>query len=106
MADKPKIEVERSIVYSGTGMESEITCIVSAYPEAIITWYKDEKKLTQKKASIVMQHGITSKDNKTKHVLKILHTLQRDFGEYNCRAQNTIGHDIKRITLTGIIIVI
>ncbi|XP_077277932.1 lachesin isoform X2 [Temnothorax americanus] len=99
---KPKIEVERSIVYSGERMESELTCIVNAYPEAIVTWHKDGKMLTHKKGSIVMHHGITMKGNKTKHVLKILHTSVRDFGEYKCRAQNTVGHDTKSIMLTGV----
>ncbi|XP_070521260.1 protein amalgam isoform X2 [Cardiocondyla obscurior] len=99
---KPRIEVEKSIVYSGAGMESELTCIVSAYPEAIISWHKDERKLTHKKGSIVMHHGIGMKGNKTKHVLKILHTSARDFGEYKCRAENPNGHDTKTIFLTGV----
>lgn len=105
MTDEPKIEVERSVVYSGAGMESEMTCIVSAYPEAIIMWYKDDKKLTHKKGSIMMHHGITMKGNKTKHVLKILHTSARDFGEYKCRALNTMGQNSKSIILTGTIAV-
>lgn len=98
MTDKPEIEVKRNVVHSGAGIESEMTCIVSAYPEAIITWYKGDKEITQKKGSIVMHHG-AMKGNKTKHVLKILHT--RDFGEYMCSAQNAIGQDTKSIILTG-----
>lgn len=105
MTDKPKIEVEKSVVYSGEGRESELTCIVNAYPEAIITWHKGDKKLTHKKGSVVMQHGGTINGNKTKHVLKILHTSVRDFGEYKCHAQNSNGLDIKSVTLTGIIAV-
>ncbi|EZA50343.1 Lachesin [Ooceraea biroi] len=96
----PEIEVKRNIVHSGAGIESEMTCIVSAYPEAIITWYKGDKEIMHKKGSIVMHHGVM-KNNKTKHVLKVLHTLPRDFGEYKCRAQNTIGQDTKSIILTG-----
>ncbi|KAM0735086.1 Neurotrimin [Formica fusca] len=97
----PEIEVKRNIVYSGEGIESEMTCIVSAYPEAIISWYKDGKEIMHKKGSIVMHHGVM-KGNKTKHVLKIVHTSMQDFGEYKCRAQNSIGQDEKSILLTGI----
>jgi hypothetical protein len=97
--DVPEIEVKRNVVHSGTGIESEMTCIVSAYPEAIIKWYKGDKEIVQKKG-IMMHHGIM-KGNRTKHVLKILHTSSRDFGDYKCSAENAIGKDSKLITLTG-----
>ncbi|XP_029161634.1 lachesin-like [Nylanderia fulva] len=96
----PKIEAKQHIVHSGEGIESEMTCIVSAYPEAIITWYKDGKEITNKKGSIEMHHG-NMKGNKTKHVLKILHTSKQDFGDYKCRAENNIGRDAVSIILTG-----
>ncbi|KAL6265257.1 hypothetical protein P5V15_002038 [Pogonomyrmex californicus] len=97
---KPKIEVEKNIINSGEGMESEITCIVNAYPEATVQWYKDEKKLVHKKGSIMIRHGAT-KGNKTKHQVKILQTSRHDFGEYRCQAQNILGLDSKSIILTG-----
>lgn len=97
----PEIEVKKDKVYTGESIESEMQCIVSAYPEALITWYKDGKEITHKKGLVVMHHGIM-KGNKTKHVLKILHTSKKDFGEYKCRAQNRIGEDTKSILLTGV----
>lgn len=97
----PEIEVKKRIVHSGEGIESEMTCIVSAYPEALITWHKDGKEIVQKKGRVEMHHGFIMKGNKTKHVLKILHTSKENFGEYECRAENTIGKDIKSIMLTG-----
>lgn len=100
MTDIPEIEVKKDKVYTGESIESEMQCIVSAYPEALITWYKDGKEITHKKGLVVMHHGIM-KGNKTKHVLKILHTSKKDFGEYKCRAQNRIGEDTKSILLTG-----
>lgn len=75
-------------------------CIVSAFPEAELTWYKDDREIEQKKGSVILHHGAT-KGNKTKHVLKILHTSMRDFGVYKCRAQNNFGKAIKSINLTG-----
>lgn len=100
VTDVPEIEVKRNVVHTGEGIESEMTCIVSASPEAIIKWYKDNKEIIHKKGGIVMHHGVM-KNNKTKHVLKIIHTSMQDFGEYKCRAQNSIGEDIKSIILTG-----
>lgn len=98
---KPKIELEKSIVNAGTGMESELTCIVSGYPQPVIIWYRDDKQLIHKKGSLLIQHRPIMKSNKTKHILKIVHTKEKDFGVYKCRAENTLGDDIKFITLTG-----
>lgn len=100
MTDIPEIEVKRNIVHTGESIESEMQCIVSAYPEAIITWFKDGKEIMHKKGSVILHHG-NMKGNKTKHVLKILHTSTKDFGEYKCRAKNSIGGDTKSILLTG-----
>lgn len=100
MTDIPEVEVKKDIVHTGESIDSEMTCIVSAYPEALITWYKDGKEIIHKKGSIMLHHGIM-KGNKTKHVLKILHTSIKDFGTYKCRAENTIGQDSKSIILTG-----
>lgn len=97
---EPKIEVEKSIVYSGTGIESEITCIVSGYPDAVVTWYRDDRQLISKKG-LIMRHD-PMEGNKTKHVLSITHTMIRDFGYYTCRAENTLGSDTKSIFLTGV----
>lgn len=88
------------MVHSGVGIESEMTCTVSAFPRALIKWYKDNKEITQKKGLIIMYHG-EMKGNKTKHVLKILHTAKHDFGDYKCVAQNSIGRASKTIKLTG-----
>ncbi|XP_014471498.1 PREDICTED: limbic system-associated membrane protein-like isoform X2 [Dinoponera quadriceps] len=96
----PEIEAKRSVVHTGTGIESDMTCIVSAYPKAIIKWYKDNKEITQKKGLIILHHG-DMKDNRTKHILKILHTTEQDLGEYKCSAQNSIGLNYKSIKLTG-----
>ncbi|XP_012220072.1 neurotrimin-like [Linepithema humile] len=96
----PELEVKRNMIHSGTGIESEMTCIVSANPPAIMKWFKDDKEIIHKKGSIVIHHG-SMKNNKTKHVLKILHTSVKDFGEYRCVAENFLGNETKYITLTG-----
>lgn len=100
VTDAPEIEVKKDIVYSGEGIESEMTCIVSSYPEAIIRWHKDGTEIIHKKGSIGLHHGIM-KNNKTKHVLKIFHTSKHDFGKYECEASNNLGIDRKSIILTG-----
>lgn len=100
MTDRPEVEVKRNNVHSGIGIESELTCIVSANPPAIIKWFKDDKELIYKKGSIIIHHGVM-KNNKTKHVLKISHTSIRDFGEYKCTAENPLGKETRNMTLTG-----
>lgn len=47
-----------------------------------------------------MHHG-ELKGNRTKHVLKILHTTEQNFGEYMCNVKNVIGQNYKTIQLTG-----
>ncbi|XP_020299947.1 lachesin-like [Pseudomyrmex gracilis] len=96
----PEVEVKRKIVHSGIGVESELACIVSAYPEAIMKWYRNDKELTHKKNEIVMHHGETN-NHKIKHVLKITHNKLRDFGEYKCRAENHYGQSEKIVNLSG-----
>lgn len=92
--------MKRKVVHSGIGIESELVCIVSAHPEAITKWYRNDKELTHKKNEIVMHRGET-KANKIKHILKITHTKPRDFGEYKCHAENHYGQSEKIITLLG-----
>ncbi|XP_011863765.1 PREDICTED: lachesin-like isoform X1 [Vollenhovia emeryi] len=97
---KPRIKVEKNVAYSGTGMESELACIVSAYPAARVSWYKGDKQIPNKKGT--MHTEIPMKGNKTKHILKIFHTSTRDFGDYRCKAENNLGYDIKSVLLTGV----
>lgn len=100
---RPEIEVKQSIIHSGINVESEMTCIVSANPTAIIKWFKDGKELIHKKGSISLHHGAMKNNTlKIKHVLKITHTSIEDFGEYKCTAENILGNETKYITLTGV----
>jgi hypothetical protein len=100
MTDRPEIEVKRNVIHSGIGIESEIVCIVSANPQAIVKWFKDGKEIIHKKGSITLNHGQT-KNNKTKYYLKILHTSTKDFGDYKCTAENNLGNDTRSLILTG-----
>jgi len=100
MTDRPEIEVKRNVIHSGIDIKSEITCIVSANPPAIIKWFKDGKEIIHKKGLITLNHEQT-KSNKTKYNLKILHTSMKDFGEYKCVAENILGNDTKSFILTG-----
>ncbi|KAK2582619.1 hypothetical protein KPH14_004905 [Odynerus spinipes] len=90
----PEIEVERETVHTGTGVESEITCIVHAHPRANVIWYKNQKELPKKAK-------ISRKNYKSRHSLKIMHTSEEDFGDYTCVARNEYGQTSKTISLTG-----
>lgn len=107
MIDRPEVEVKRNIIHSGVKIESEMSCIVSANPPAIIKWFKDDKEIIHKKGLITIHHGPLKRTDddkqtmKTKHVLKILHTSMEDFGMYKCVAENTLGNETRYITLSG-----
>ncbi|KAL2717682.1 neurotrimin-like isoform X3 [Vespula squamosa] len=90
----PEIEVEREIVHTGAGVESEITCIVHAHPPANVTWYKNQKELPKR-------GRISRKENKLRYTLRIMHTSEQDLGEYTCQAKNELGQANRTISLTG-----
>ena len=43
---RPKIAaIEKATVRSGTGLNMEISCVISGHPTPKVTWYKDEEVL-------------------------------------------------------------
>ncbi|XP_015190431.1 PREDICTED: protein amalgam-like [Polistes dominula] len=92
----PEIVVERDIVHTGDGVESEITCIVHAHPHANVTWSKNQKEIPKGENGKFSQA-----QNKSKYYLKIMRTNEQDFGDYVCHAKNKFGQASRTITLTG-----
>ncbi|XP_012278144.1 protein amalgam isoform X2 [Orussus abietinus] len=92
----PEVEVERESVHTGTGIRSDLTCIVHAHPAAKVMWQKNRNDVLPKKGKIIM------KDSKSKHTLTIMHTSTHDLGEYTCYAKNGLGEARKNISLTGV----
>ncbi|XP_076236984.1 lachesin [Calliopsis andreniformis] len=91
----PEIEAKGRWVHTGLEVESDLTCIVHAHPHAKVTWYKNQKEVLPEPRRIEM------KGDKSRHVLKILHTEQEDLGVYTCKAENRMGSAEKMIHLTG-----
>lgn len=95
IADTPVIDVEHEVVHTGTGMKSELTCIVHAHPHANITWYKNKKTINEKKDKKFFI------EDKSRRTLVIEHTTSHDLGQYNCVAKNKFGEATRMIELTG-----
>lgn len=91
----PEIKVEREIVHTGIGGESEMTCIVHAHPQANVYWYKNQKEVPKK--GKFSQHK-----NESVYTLNIMHTSEDDLGDYSCVARNGLGQASKTISLTGV----
>ncbi|XP_076619696.1 opioid-binding protein/cell adhesion molecule homolog [Colletes latitarsis] len=92
----PEIEA-KSMVHTGLGVESDLTCIVHAHPHVTrVAWYKDQTEILPDPGRIEI------KSDKNPHTLKILHTEQKDLGTYTCVATNKLGRTEKSVVLTGL----
>ncbi|XP_054000315.1 neurotrimin-like [Hylaeus anthracinus] len=91
----PEIEPKRKLVHTGLGVESDLTCVVHAHPRANVTWYKDQMEVLPEPGRIEIENPERS------HTLKILHTEQKDLGNYTCVAKNKLGRAEKIVRLTG-----
>lgn len=92
----PEIEATKETVHTGLGVESELTCVVHAHPPARVHWFRDAKEV------IRPQPGkYELRTEKNHHILKILHTEDKDLGKYFCVATNEIERTKKTFVLTG-----
>merc|ERR1711963_1108459 len=94
---EPEIEVEAEKVHSGVGKEAHLTCIVHGEPKPSVRWYKENSELSSNE-----RIKIESKESSHRHTL-ILRGLasQRDFGNYSCVAENTLGSSKRHIEVHG-----
>lgn len=94
---EPEIEVEAEKVHSGLGKEAHLTCIVHGEPRPLVRWYKENLELTPN-SKVRMEH----KEPSSRHTL-VLRGLanQRDFGNYSCVAENSLGSSKRHIEVHG-----
>ena len=106
ITDEPEIDVEAEKVHSGVGKEAHLTCIVHGEPRPSVSdylnvsvlnfllshsfqvrWFKENSELSNNN-----RVKIESKESSHRHTL-ILRGLasQRDFGNYSCVAENSLG---------------
>ncbi|XP_018082336.1 neural cell adhesion molecule 1-A isoform X5 [Xenopus laevis] len=82
------------VVYTWEGNPVNITCEVFAHPRAAVTWFRDGQLLPSSNYSnIKIYSGPTSSS------LEVNPDSENDFGNYNCTAINTIGHEFSEFIL-------
>ncbi|XP_030076384.1 neural cell adhesion molecule 1 isoform X5 [Microcaecilia unicolor] len=75
-------------VYTWEGNAVNITCEVSAYPSAAISWFRDGQMLPSSNYSNIKIYNTPSAS-----YLEVTPDSGNDFGNYNCTAVNRIGQD-------------
>ncbi|KAL1509496.1 hypothetical protein ABEB36_004216 [Hypothenemus hampei] len=90
----PEVNVLRSWVNSGEGLEAKLDCVVHADPPAEITWYQDSFQLQPTDRRLMSKNGQT-------YTLTIRNVQLSDFGNYSCLVANSIGRDKRYIELSG-----
>nr|QHB15674.1 catalase-like protein [Bemisia tabaci] len=86
----PVITVQRPRLGQAPGFDMDLECHIEAFPLPTIMWIKDGAPVTNN------QHYLASKaatgTDFTDAKLRILSTEQRQYGHYQCKATNKLGH--------------
>nr|XP_033773597.1 neural cell adhesion molecule 1 isoform X3 [Geotrypetes seraphini] len=75
-------------VYTWEGNAVNITCEVSAYPSAAVSWFRDGQMLPSSNYTNIKIYNTPSAS-----YLEVTPDSGNDFGNYNCTAVNRIGQD-------------
>ncbi len=93
----PEVEVEEVFIHAAAGNKVELVCLVHAEPSPTVQWYKSGGKieLTDDSTSSMKRHG-------RRHILTFTNLREEDFGNYTCRAHNSIGQSQKVLEISGL----
>jgi len=89
----PEVEAQEIFVHAKSGNNVELVCNVHAHPTPIVKWFKNRMELTDETAQL-KQHG-------HRHILNIPSVDKNDFGNYTCRATNSMGEDQQVLEISG-----
>ncbi|XP_018369197.1 PREDICTED: limbic system-associated membrane protein-like [Trachymyrmex cornetzi] len=92
---KPEIYVKRPWVHAYPGIRVTLDCTVSAWPEAKVEWYFNNK-------TINYTSRIVKYNTENNYSLLIRYVASNDSGSYTCRASNSMGITEKIIELSQI----
>uniref|UniRef100_A0A6I8SEQ9 Neural cell adhesion molecule 1 n=1 Tax=Xenopus tropicalis TaxID=8364 RepID=A0A6I8SEQ9_XENTR len=82
------------VVYTWEGNPVNITCEVLAYPSAVVSWFRDGQLLPSSNFSNIKIYSGPSSSS-----LEVNPDSENDFGNYNCTAVNSIGHESSEFIL-------
>ncbi|XP_016920426.1 neurotrimin [Apis cerana] len=92
---KPRIEMTKTWMHAPAGIRVQLHCGVTAWPEATVEWYFNNKSV--KYSSRIVKHNAGSD-----HSLVIRNVRTTDYGFYLCRASNSLGITEAAVELSGI----
>nr|XP_012136687.1 PREDICTED: limbic system-associated membrane protein-like isoform X2 [Megachile rotundata]XP_012136688.1 PREDICTED: limbic system-associated membrane protein-like isoform X2 [Megachile rotundata] len=92
---KPRIEMAKTWMHAPPGIRVQLHCAVTAWPEATVEWYFNNKSV--KYSSRIVKHNSGSD-----HSLVIRNVRTTDYGFYLCRASNSLGITEAAVELSGI----
>ncbi|XP_073987756.1 opioid-binding protein/cell adhesion molecule homolog isoform X2 [Rhodnius prolixus] len=90
----PEIDVEKSWVHSGIGIEAHLVCIVHAHPAADVKWFRSTLRLEPTELHRVETRG-------SRHSLIFSSVQKEDFANYTCQADNAQGKTRQHVVLSG-----
>lgn len=90
---KPTVEQEQTFIHTGAGDQTEVVCVVHASPHATVTWLKNGQAVDTA-ANVINQRG-------NKHSLTLVDINKEMFGQYTCRATNSLGSAEKTTEISG-----
>ena len=80
------LSLEKNVLQTGRGFETELTCVVTGEPRPRVMWYRDGQVL-----NITEHTRLQYQQAGSKHILIIQNTQGSDYGTYMCYATNSIG---------------
>ncbi|KAJ8682392.1 hypothetical protein QAD02_018184, partial [Eretmocerus hayati] len=110
----PVVRAVTRYIYGAPGLRARLECAITAWPEADINWYFKNQPL-KIRPSRYHRRSQPAPSAKTKnpnymynsnveqiHSLIIQSVISEDFGDYSCKANNSIGVAEAEIELTGL----
>lgn len=94
---RPEIEVTEMFVHSQVGEDSvELVCSVHAHPRPAVAWVR------RGQGELTSSGRVKLENIGSRHTLTIAQVRAEDFGEYECRATNSLGSQQAVIELSGL----
>jgi len=90
----PKIEVSDSLVLAKSGNSAKLVCSITAYPSPKVVWYKGDKRIRP-------SDRVTMESLASLHSLTVQDIQTADFGNYMCKASNSLGSEETVMELSG-----
>ncbi|CAL4059917.1 unnamed protein product [Meganyctiphanes norvegica] len=109
---KPEVIPDKTVIRTGEGDLINLVCLVHGRPSPKVVWTHNGKPLGNeaedstadsnilpKVMSEVQNEGINSGN---RHILRLTHVIEEDFGSYICSAENEHGKSEGIIEITGL----